>query len=291
MFTGSIVALVTPFTADGSKVDFDKLDELLERQIKAGTSGIVPCGCTGEAATLSHEEQQEVISHTIRTVNGRAKVIAGTGSNNTQEALKLSKFASDAGADAVLVITPYYNKPTPEGQYRHYKMIAEAVDCDVMVYNVPGRTATKISPETIARLAEIKNITSVKEACGSVDQVSSIKLLSDITVLSGDDSLTLPMMSVGAAGVVSVVANIIPEESAALVAAAAKGDFEEAKRLHYKILPLCKSMFIETNPICIKTAMQMAGLYNGVLRMPLCEMTEGGRKQLEKVVKDYGLLG
>jgi 4-hydroxy-tetrahydrodipicolinate synthase len=290
MFSGSIVALATPFTDDGAKVDFDKLDELIERQIAAGTSGIVPCGCTGEAATLTHDEQEAVICHTIKTVDHRVQVIAGTGSNNTTEAVRLSRAAGEAGADGVLVITPYYNKPTPEGQFRHYKAVAEAAGVPVMLYNVPGRTGTKIAPETIARIYdEVENVTSVKEACGSVDQVSAIRSLCDITVLSGDDSLTLPMLSVGAMGVVSVVANVVPGEMAGMVAAWHDGRPQDAMALHYKMMPLFKAMFIESNPMPVKTTLKMMGLLNGVLRMPLCEMTDGGASALRAVLDKYGL--
>ncbi|MHC4870764.1 MAG: 4-hydroxy-tetrahydrodipicolinate synthase [Planctomycetota bacterium] len=290
MFSGSIVAITTPFTDDASAVDFDKLDELIEWHIESGTSGIVPCGCTGEAATLTHDEQEEVISRTIKTVNGRIKVIAGTGSNNTAEAVSLSKKAGEAGADGVLVITPYYNKPTPEGQFRHYKMVADAAKVPVMLYNVPGRTGTKMTPETIARLFnEVENVTCVKEACGSVDQVSSIIDICDIAVLSGDDSLTLPMMSVGGTGVVSVAANLLPREVAEMVKFWEEGKPEEAKKMHYKLLPIFKGLFIETNPIVVKAAMQMAGLINGVVRMPLCEITSAGAETLRKILTDYGL--
>lgn len=290
MFSGSIVAITTPFTDDASAVDYDKLDELIEWHIESGTSGIVPCGCTGEAATLSHEEQEEVIKRTIKTVNGRIKVIAGTGSNNTAEAVSLSRKAGEAGADGVLIITPYYNKPTAEGQFRHYKMVAEAAGVPVMLYNVPGRTCTKMAPETIARLFnEVENVTCVKEACGSVDQVSSIISLCDINVLSGDDSLTLPMMSVGGNGVVSVAANLVPREVAQMVKLWQDGKPEEARKMHYKLLPIFKGLFIETNPIVIKAAMQMTGLLNGVVRMPLCEITDSGAEKLRKILIDYGL--
>jgi 4-hydroxy-tetrahydrodipicolinate synthase len=290
MFRGTITALVTPFTDDASAVDFATLEELIERQIEAGVDGVLPCGCTGEAATLTHEEQQQVIGRTIEIVKGRVTVLAGTGSNSTAEALRLSTFASQAGADGVLVITPYYNKPTPEGQYRHYKAIAEAVDCPVMLYNVPGRTGTKILPETIARLRnEVEGIAAVKEACGSVDQVSAILHACDITVMSGDDSLTLPMMSVGASGVVSVVSNVVPGDMAALTAAWHAGDAARARELHYKIFPLHKAMFTETNPMSVKTAMRMMGLHNGVLRLPLCEMTPGGEEAVRAALKAYGL--
>jgi 4-hydroxy-tetrahydrodipicolinate synthase len=290
MFKGSMVALLTPFTDDGSAVDMGKLDELIERQIEAGTHAILPCGCTGEAATLSHEEQEQVIERTIKTVNGRVKVVAGTGSNNTAEAVRLSRFAAEAGADALLIITPYYNKPTPEGQFRHYQAIAEAAGVPVMLYNVPGRTGTKMLPETIARMyREIEHVDAIKEACGSVNQVSDILGLCDIPVMSGDDAMALPMMAVGGTGVVSVIANLIPGEMVSLTEAALAGNFEEARRIHYKILPLCRAMFIETNPMPVKTATRMMGLTNGLLRSPLCEMTEAGERKLRDALQAYGL--
>lgn len=290
MFRGSIVALTTPFLADASAVDYETLAMLIERQIAAGTHAIAPCGCTGEAATLSIQEQEEVIRFTVEKVAGRTKVLAGTGSNNTAEALKLSKIACQAGADGLLVITPYYNKPTAEGQFRHYKAIAEAVDIPVMLYNVPGRTGLKMEPETIARMFnEIENITCIKEACGSVDQVSDILARCDIDVLSGDDALTLPMLSVGGCGVVSVVANIVPEDVVALVAAWDAGNVMKARELHYKMLPLVKAMFIETNPIPVKTALKLMGLGNGVLREPLCGLKPENEKKLAAVLAEYGL--
>lgn len=290
MFEGSTVAIVTPFTDDGSAVDFNKFDELIERQIEGGTATILPCGTTGESPTLSHEEQEEVIAHTVKRVNGRVKVVAGTGSNSTAEALRLSKFAAHAGVDGLLIVTPYYNKPTPEGQYRHFKAVADAVDIPIVLYNVPGRTGTKIAPETIARLYnDVENITHVKEACGCVDQVSEILNLCDISVLSGDDALTLPMMSVGGRGVISVVANIVPAEMAALTGAMLKGDMEKAQKQHYKLLSLSKAMFTETNPISVKTALKLMGICNGVLRMPLCEMQPENEAKLAAVMKDFGL--
>lgn len=291
MFFGAITALVTPFSNDASAVDYSKLDELIERQITAGIHGIVPCGCTGEAATLTHEEQAKVIRHTVKRVANRCKVIAGTGSNNTAEAIHLTKIAADAGADGALVITPYYNKPTPEGQFRHYEAVAKAAQLPIMVYNVPGRTCTKISPETIARMRkEIEYICSVKEACGSVDQVSSILACCDIAVLSGDDMLTLPMMAVGATGVVSVTANLVPKDVVAMVNAWTSGNWAEAKRIHYQLHALHHAMFIESNPIPLKTAMHMTGLLNGVLRMPLCSMTQSGEAALRSELRRHGLL-
>jgi 4-hydroxy-tetrahydrodipicolinate synthase len=288
MFQGSIVALVTPFK-DG-KVDEEKYRELIEFQIKNGTDGIVPCGCTGEAATLAHAEQERTIKVAVETVNGRVKVIAGTGSNSTEEALGLTRAARKAGADGALLITPYYNKPTPEGQFRHYERIAKSVDIPVVLYNVPSRTGISMLPSTVARLAKIENIVAIKEASGSLDQVSQILGLCDITVLSGDDSLTLPMMAVGAMGVISVAANIVPAGVAEMTGAFLKGDLAAARRLHFQLLPIFKAMFIETNPIPVKTSLKMMGMLNGELRLPLCPMTEENEKKLKAVLKEVGLV-
>jgi len=288
MFKGSFVAIVTPFK--NGKIDEKKLQELVEFQIKNGTDGIVPAGCTGEAATLTHEEQKSFIKLTCEIVNKRVPVVAGAGSNSTTEAVSLTASAKKAGCDAVLSITPYYNKPTPEGQYRHYEAIAKKVDIPVMVYNVPSRTGISMKPETVARLSALDNIVAIKEASGSLDQVSQILSLCDITVLSGDDSLTIPMMAVGAKGVVSVVANIVPKEVHDMVSAFLDGDTEKAKKLHYKILPLCKAMFIETNPIPVKTSMKMMKMLNGDLRLPLCGMEKENEEKLKKAIKEYGLV-
>ena len=288
MFKGSFVAIVTPF-ANG-KVDEKKFRELVEFQLKNGTDGIIPSGCTGEAATLTYDEQKHLMKFTVELVNKRAKVVGGAGSNNTAEAISLTTYAKKAGCDGVLSITPYYNKPTPEGQYRHYAAIAKAVDIPIMLYNVPSRTGISIKPETVARLSGIDNIVAIKEASGSLDQVSRIISMCGITVLSGDDSLTLPMMAVGAKGVVSVVANIIPKEVHEMTANFLDGNTEKAKELHYRILPLCKAMFIETNPIPVKTAMRMFGRLNGELRLPLCEMETANEEKLKEALKDYGLL-
>ncbi|NQT23696.1 MAG: 4-hydroxy-tetrahydrodipicolinate synthase [Candidatus Omnitrophica bacterium] len=285
MFSGSYVALVTPFKENGA-VDEKKFEELIEFQIKNGTSGLVPCGCTGEAATLRHEEQKALIKLAVEIVDKRIPVVPGTGSNNTDEALELTRCAKKSGADGALLITPYYNKPTPEGQYRHYAKIAEETKLPLMLYNVPSRTGISMLPETIARLSKIKNIVAIKEASGSLDQISRILSLCDITVLSGDDSLTLPMMAVGAKGVVSVVANIIPKEVNEMVKAYLDGDMAKAVDIHYKILDLTKAMFIETNPIPVKTALKFMGKLNGVLRLPLCEMAKGNEEKLKSVLKE-----
>lgn len=288
MLGGSVVALVTPFR--NGEVDLGKLKELVEFHIKEGTNAISPCGTTGESATLTHEEHERVISEVVQQVRGRIPVVAGTGSNSTREALRLTHYAKKAGANAALIITPYYNKPTQEGLYRHYKALAEGVDIPIVVYNVPSRTAVSISPETVARLGEFKNVIAIKEASGSLDQVSDILRLCKITVLSGDDSLTLPILSLGGKGVVSVAANIVPGDTARLVDSFLKGDASEAVRLHHKLFPLCKAMFIETNPIPVKTAMRLLGRLNGELRMPLCEMSKENEARLGKALRDYGLL-
>ncbi|UCD54800.1 MAG: 4-hydroxy-tetrahydrodipicolinate synthase [Candidatus Omnitrophota bacterium] len=285
MFEGSFVAIVTPFK--NGKIDEKKFKELIEFQIKNGTSGIVPAGCTGESATLTHQEQKRLMKLTCEIVNKRVPVVAGAGSNSTEEAIDLTKYAKRAGCNGVLSITPYYNKPTPEGQYRHYKAIAKSVDIPIMVYNVPSRTGISLKPETVARLSGIDGIVAIKEASGSLDQVSSILSLCDITVLSGDDSLTLPMMAVGAKGVVSVVANIVPKEVHDMVSAFLQGDTGKARELHYRVLPLSKAMFIETNPIPVKTSMKALKRLNGELRLPLCEMEKENEAKLKKVLKAY----
>ena len=283
MFRGSIVALATPFKPSFD-IDLDAYARLIEFQIDQGTDGIVPCGCTGEAATLSHSEQEQIIRYCVEKVAGRVPVIAGTGSNNTKEALSLTKFAKEVGADGALLITPYYNKPTPAGQIAHYKLIAEETDFPIMLYNVPSRTGTNIMPETVAELAKVKNIVAIKEAAGSVDQVSAIRGLCDITVMSGDDSLTLPMMAVGATGVVSVAANIAPAPIAQMCAEFDKGNLAEAQRIHFELLPLFKALFLETNPIPVKAALARMGLCGNVLRLPLTQMREELFAKLDKVL-------
>lgn len=289
-FPGSNVALVTPFTPDGA-IDYGKLKELIDWHAAAGTDGIVPAGCTGEAATMSHDEHREIIRFAVEAAAGRMKVIAGTGSNNTAEALNLTRYAKEVGADGALIITPYYNKPTPEGQFLHYQKLATTVDIPIMLYNVPGRTGVKMLPETIARLhRECPNIVCVKEACGSVDQVSSIRALSDIEILSGDDSLTVPMMSVGARGVVSVVANLVPEKVKKMCDAANAGDFATARQLHYELLELAHVLFVETNPICVKTAMAMLGRLDFAVRLPLCAMAPENAAKLRAALGRAGLL-
>lgn len=290
MFQGSYVALVTPFKND--KIDKEALSRLIEFQIENGTSGIVPCGTTGESATLSHEEHQEVIELTVKAVKKRVKVIAGTGSNSTDEAIMLTTFAEKAGCDGVLLVSPYYNKPTQKGLYLHFKAVADAVQIPVMLYNIQGRTAVNIETPTLAKLARAcKNITAVKEASGSLDQMSAVKAqCPSLDLLSGDDALTLPLLSIGGTGVVSVAANIVPRDVAGLVSAWLSGNAEKARALHYKLLPLVKSLFIETNPIPVKTAMGLMDMCSPAMRLPMCEMEEINRTKLEKALRDYGLL-
>jgi 4-hydroxy-tetrahydrodipicolinate synthase len=290
MYAGSFPALVTPFKTN-LDIDFDAYGRLIDWHIEKGTNGIVPCGCTGEAATLSHDEQKAVIKFAIERVAGRVPVIAGTGSNNTREAVDLTRYAKEVGADGSLLITPYYNKPTAAGQIAHYRTIAEAVaPLPIMLYNVPGRTGTKILPETIAEMNTIPNIVSVKEACGDIDQVSSILSLCDINVMSGDDSLTLAMMAVGATGVVSVAANVIPAEVAALCRNANAGNYEEARAIHYQLLPLFKVLFVESNPLPVKYALSRMGLIENVLRLPLTPILEPGAAKVDAVLKAMGLI-
>ncbi|MFA5147962.1 MAG: 4-hydroxy-tetrahydrodipicolinate synthase [Candidatus Omnitrophota bacterium] len=289
MFEGSIVALVTPFK--NGKVDELKLRELVEFHIKNGTSGIVPCGTTGESATLTHEEHNRVIEVVIEAAKKRIKIIAGTGSNSTSEAIDMTRFAEKAGADAALLLSPYYNKPTQRGLYMHYKAIADSVKIPVIPYNIQSRTAVNIEPETFQKLAQIKNIAGVKESSGNLEQISRIRLLCgpDFEIISGDDALTLPIMAVGGVGVISVVANIVPRDVADLVAAFRKGDIRKAQELHYKLLPLVRAMFIETNPIPVKTAMELVGMLEPELRLPLCHMSEENLAKLAEAVKKYGL--
>jgi len=288
MFKGSYVALVTPF--ENGKVNEEVFRDLIEFHIENGTDGLVPCGCTGEAATLTMEEQKALVDIAVETCNKRIPVVAGTGSNNTREAVELTSYAKKAGCDGALIITPYYNKPTPEGQYRHYAEIAKKADIPIMLYNVPSRTGISLLPSTVARLAKVDNIVAIKEAAGSVQQVMDILSLCDITVMSGDDAMTLPFMSVGAKGVVSVVANIIPRKVHDLVKSFLDGNIENSRKIHYEILPLCKAMFIETNPIPVKTSASMMGLVREEWRLPLCEMGSDNKAKLEKVLKQFKLV-
>lgn len=288
MFRGSYVALVTPFT-DG-KVDEKTFRKLIEFHIDNGTDGLVPCGCTGEAATLTMSEQKRLVKIAVETCDKRIPVVAGTGSNSTAEAVELTTYAKKAGSDGALIITPYYNKPTPEGQYRHYAEIAKKVDLPIMLYNVPSRTGISLLPSTVARLSKIDNIVAIKEAAGSVQQVMDILSLCDITVMSGDDSMTLPFMSVGATGVVSVVANIVPGSVHDLVQACLDKNEEISLRIHYEIMELCRAMFIETNPIPVKTSLSLMQMVNEEWRLPLCEMGRENKDKLRKVLKKYKLI-
>ncbi|MBI4358206.1 MAG: 4-hydroxy-tetrahydrodipicolinate synthase [Candidatus Omnitrophica bacterium] len=285
---GSMVALATPFRQ--GKVDEKALKRLLDFHLENGTDIIVPCGTTGESATLSHEEHRSVMSFVIDYVGGRGPVICGAGSNCTEEALPLFQHAKKEGADGVLVVTPYYNRPTQEGLFRHYEFLAKRVDIPIVVYNVPTRTGVSIAPETVARLAKIPNIIGIKEASGSLEQAIRIISLCDITVISGEDSLTLPLLSVGAQGVISVVANVAPRKMHDMVAAYLKGDIERARVLHYELFELSKVLFIETNPIPVKTALSLMGMITGELRLPLCEMSSEHRKELARVLKECQLV-
>lgn len=290
MFTGSLVAIVTPFRQ--GTVDERALAELIEWQIANGTNGIVPCGTTGESATLSHSEHNRVIELTVEVVHRRVPVIAGTGSNSTAEAITLTKHAKQAGADGALLISPYYNKPTQEGLYRHYTAVAEAVDLPIILYNIPGRTGVNMLPSTIARLSAIKTIVGVKEGSGSVQQASDIvQMCGDrLTVLAGDDSLTLPMMAVGAKGVITVTANVMPMEMAGLVKAFASGRIDEARRIHFKLSPIFAALFYETNPIPVKEALGLMRKIDPELRLPLCPMGQDTREKLIRVLKDAALI-
>jgi 4-hydroxy-tetrahydrodipicolinate synthase len=289
-FSGSMTALVTPFS-DG-RIDTAALDRLVEMQIAGGTSALVPCGSTGESATLSHAEHTEVVRRVVQTAKGRLPVIAGTGSNSTAEAIALTKAAREAGADAALLISPYYNKPTQEGIYQHYRQIAEATRFPLIVYNIPGRTGSKIEASTIARLAEIDEIIGLKEATGSLDEVQEVlRLCGDrIELYSGDDSLTLPIMAVGGAGVISVVGNILPKESAAVTSAMLAGDVVRARKTHFRLLPVMKALFLETNPIPVKAALSMMGHCRDELRLPLLPMTDGPRQKLRAALQAFGAL-
>jgi 4-hydroxy-tetrahydrodipicolinate synthase len=290
MFTGSLVAIVTPFR--NGKVDERALAELIEWQIAKGTNGIVPCGTTGESATLSHDEHNRVIELAVEVVNRRVPVIAGTGSNSTTEAIALTRHAKQAGVDGALLITPYYNKPTQEGLYRHYKAVADAVDLPLVLYNIPGRTGVNMLPSTIARLSAIRTIVGVKEGSGLVQQASDIvQLCGDrLTVLAGDDALTLPMMAVGGKGVITVTANIVPAEMADLVRMFAEGKIAEARRIHFKLAPLFAALFYETNPIPVKEALGLMGKIDPELRLPLCPMAPDQREKLVRVLKDSELI-
>jgi 4-hydroxy-tetrahydrodipicolinate synthase len=288
-FAGLTVALVTPFK--NGAVDYDALTRLVDWHVEQGTDGLAPVGTTGESPTLDHEEHERVIAAVVERARGRTKVMPGTGSNSTKEALRLTKFAKKAGANGALMVGPYYNKPTQEGYYRHFATVAEAAELPIVLYNIPGRTGSNILPETIARLAKLPNIVGIKEATGSMDQASAIAAMCDLTILSGDDSLTLPLLSIGGRGVISVVGNIVPRDMKALLAAFEAGKISEAIRWHYKLFALCRDLLgAATNPIPIKTAMKMLGRDTGELRLPLCAMDSAGEAKLRQTLKDYGLL-
>ncbi len=289
MFKGSIVAIVTPFKE--GKVDEETYRELIEFQIENKTSAIVPCGTTGESATLSIEEHNRVIDIAIETVNKRVPVIAGTGGNSTREAIELTLHAKNAGADASLQVTPYYNKPSQEGLYQHFKAIADAVPLPQVLYNVPGRTSVNMLPETVARLAEHPEIVAIKEASANLGQMAEIVRLAgeNITLISGDDNLTLPILSIGGKGVISVVANIVPQDNADMLTAWEEGDIDKAKELYFKLLPLCQAMFYETNPVPVKTSLALMGKIQDELRLPMAPMSASNLDKLKKALKDYGI--
>jgi 4-hydroxy-tetrahydrodipicolinate synthase len=290
MFSGAIVAIVTPFRK--GKVDEKSLRELIEFQIKNGTDGIVPCGTTGESSTLSHEEHDRVIEITIDAVNKRVPVIAGTGSNSTDEALRLTRHAHEAGADGALMVCPYYNRPTQEGLYQHFKIIAESVPIPIVPYNIPSRTGVNLLPETVARLAKISNIVGIKEASGSLKQMQDvISLCGDkFDVLSGDDFFTFPLLAIGGRGVISVVSNIVPADMAAMVDAFKGGNIKKAQELHHKLVPLIDALFIETNPVPVKAALSMMGKISYDVRLPMYKMSDGNYEKLKSVMKNYGLI-
>jgi 4-hydroxy-tetrahydrodipicolinate synthase len=291
MFKGSIVALVTPFKGD--HVDEAAYKKLVDWQIKEGTNGIVPCGTTGESPTLSEKEHEHVIELCVQAVAKRIPVIAGTGSNSTSEAVYMTKHAAKVGADAALVVTPYYNKPTKKGIYLHYKAVSESVNIPIILYNIAGRTGRNIDPETMAKLAsDFKNIVGVKEASGSLEQMLRIKELcgEKFILTSGDDALTLPVLGIGGVGVISVAANIVPRDVAALINAFDKGDLKKAQEINLKLLPLVRALFIETNPIPVKTAASLMGLCSAAMRLPMCEMEDANLAKLKQALKAYGLI-
>jgi len=284
---GSMVAIVTPF-ADG-QVDYEALARLIEFQIAGGTQGIVPCGTTGESPTLSHAEHGEVIEFTIKQVARRIPVIAGTGSNSTEEAARLTLRAKDAGADACLIVNPYYNKPTQQGMFDHIARLAE-VELPIVLYNIPGRTSIELAPETIVRMYnEIEMVVAVKEATGKLDTASEIAAACDITILSGDDSLTLPLSSVGASGVISVLANILPVELRNFCDSIASDDITAARAMHLRLFPLFKGMFVQTNPIPIKAALAMAGMIRNELRLPMSPLSDEYRAPLAELLGQFGV--
>lgn len=288
MFRGTFTALVTPFR--NGDVDFTAFDKLIELQIAAGITGLVAVGTTGESPTLTHDEKEKLIQRTVKVANGRCKVIAGTGTNSTRDAIEATKFAEKTGVDAALLVAPYYNKPSQEGLFRHFKAIAGATELPIMLYNIPGRCGVDIGPDTVVRLADdSSNIVSIKEASGSVERVAELRcrLPKKFTILSGDDGLTLPFMSVGAVGVVSVASNLFPTELCSLVRACESGDFKSADDLHRKMGPIFKDLFIEPNPVPAKTALAWRGAISFEVRLPLCEMTEANQVRLRKTLEAF----
>ncbi len=290
MFNGALSAIVTPFR-DGV-VDEAALRDLIEWQIQGGIDGIFPCGSTGESATLTHAEHEQIIKLTVQQARKRVPVLAGTGSNSTAEAIRLTAFAREAGADGAVLISPYYNKPTQEGIFKHYKMIASSVDLPLVVYNIPGRTGSNILPDTFARLSEIRNIVAIKESSGSMDQISDIGRLCGerLRILSGDDSMTVPIMALGGKGVISVLSNVMPREMHELAAAALEGDYARAREIHYQLLPLMRALFLETNPIPVKQALAFMGKCSAELRMPLTPMSAAPAEKLRAAMKELRLL-
>jgi 4-hydroxy-tetrahydrodipicolinate synthase len=289
MMQGVYTALVTPFTTNG-EVDYERLKKLVEFQLAGGVDGIVPVGTTGESPTLSYEEHMKVVEIVIQTVNKRCQVVAGTGANSTEEALEMTRLAKKAGADASLQVTPYYNKPSQEGLYRHFSEVADKVGLPIVLYNVPGRCGVAIAPETVARLSKNSNVVALKEAGGNVERVSAILELCDLTILSGDDSLTVPMMSVGAKGIISVASNIIPAELKRMTDAALAGNYRTAGDIHRKYYCLFRDLFVESNPIPVKAAMAMKGMIDEVYRLPMCPLSDGGRQVLTAAMHKCGLL-
>ncbi len=290
-FQGSFVAMVTPFR--NGKVDEAKLRELVEFHITHGTDGLIPCGTTGESPSLSHDEHRRVVELVIEAARGRIRVVAGTGSNSTAEAIDMTRHAERAGATGALVVNPYYNKPTQEGLYRHFRAVAESVAIPILLYNIQSRTAINVETDTMARLVrDAKNIVGVKEASGSLDQMSQVIAACgpDFSVLSGDDNITLPLLAIGGSGVVSVIANIVPRETADLVHAALEGDWKRARDLHYRLFPLARAAFLETNPIPIKEAMALAGMLEPEFRLPMCRMSDANREKLCTILTPYGLI-
>ena len=290
-FQGSFVAMVTPFR--NGEVDEAKLRELVEFHIAHGTDGLIPCGTTGESPGLTHDEHRRIVEVVIEAARGRIRVVAGTGSNSTAEAIDLTKHAEQAGAAGALVVNPYYNKPTQEGLYRHFRAVAESVAIPILVYNIQSRTAVNVETDTLARLVrDVASVAGVKEASGSLDQMSQVIAACgpDFSVLSGDDNITLPLLAIGGSGVVSVIANIVPRETADLVHAALDGDWKRARELHYRLFPLARAAFLETNPIPIKEAMAMAGMLEPEFRLPMCRMSDANREKLRAILKPYALV-